>query len=138
MNVRGESGSINATAATATVALSVDHITKSFGPLVAVCGLSFEARRGEIIGLLGPNGAGKTTVIRMLSTILPPTQGGFTLGGVPHTRSAEIRRQIGVPHLGLATARSVLLAWALRARRGSRGVVARGALRSSFQHYPPH
>lgn len=99
MNAKAEPEGVRAGtagAATAAVVLSVDHITKSFGPLVAVRNLSFEARPGEIIGLLGPNGAGKTTVIRMLSTILPPTQGSFTLGGVPHTRSAEIRRQIGV------------------------------------------
>jgi len=63
---------------------------------VAVRDLSFEAAPGEIIGLLGPNGAGKTTAIRVLSTILPPTRGSFALGGVPHTRPAQIRCQIGV------------------------------------------
>jgi ABC-2 type transport system ATP-binding protein len=46
--------------------------------------------------MLGPNGAGKTTTIRVLSTIVPPTQGSFTLCGIPHTRAAEIRRQVGV------------------------------------------
>ncbi|HLA19096.1 MAG TPA: ATP-binding cassette domain-containing protein, partial [Dehalococcoidia bacterium] len=83
-------------AATAEAVLAVSHVAKSFGPLMAVHDLSFEARPGEIIGLLGPNGAGKTTAIRVLSTILPPTRGSFTLGGVPHTKPAGIRRQIGV------------------------------------------
>ncbi len=63
---------------------------------MAVRDLSFEARPGEIIGLLGPNGAGKTTAIRVLSTILPPTRGSFTVGGVPHTMPGAIRQQIGV------------------------------------------
>jgi ABC-2 type transport system ATP-binding protein len=80
----------------AEAVLSVDHVTKAFGPLIAVRDLSFEARPGEIIGLLGPNGAGKTTAIRVLSTILPPTRGRFTLGGIPHTKPGAIRQQVGV------------------------------------------
>ena len=80
----------------ADVILSVDAISKSFGSLMAVRDLAFDARSGEVIGLLGPNGAGKTTAIRVLTTILPPTRGKFTLNGIPHTRAAEIRRQIGV------------------------------------------
>ena len=82
--------------ATAEAVLSVDHLTRSFGPLVAVRDLSFEAAPGEIIGLLGPNGAGKTTAIRVLSTILPPTRGSFSLGGFPHTKPSAIRQRIGV------------------------------------------
>jgi ABC-2 type transport system ATP-binding protein len=76
--------------------LVVDGISKSFGPVQAVRDLSFQARPGEIIGLLGPNGAGKTTAIRVLSTILPPTRGRFTLGGIPHTNPGAIRQQVGV------------------------------------------
>jgi ABC-2 type transport system ATP-binding protein len=76
--------------------LAVGGISKSFGSLMAVRDLSFEARPGEIIGLLGPNGAGKTTAIRVLSTILPPTRGSFAVGGVPHSRPGAIRQQIGV------------------------------------------
>ena len=96
MSAGGEPGSTNVGMATAEAVLSVDHITKSFGPLVAVSELSFEARPGEVIGLLGPNGAGKTTAIRVLSTILPPTRGSFTLGGFPHTKPAAVRQRIGV------------------------------------------
>jgi ABC-2 type transport system ATP-binding protein len=76
--------------------LVVDGIYKAFGPVVAVDALSFAASPGEIIGLLGPNGAGKTTTMRILSTILPPTRGTFSLNGISSGRPAEIRRRIGV------------------------------------------
>jgi ABC-2 type transport system ATP-binding protein len=69
---------------------------KRYGPLVAVHDLSFTADAGEILGVLGPNGAGKTTALRVLTTILEPTRGTFTVAGVPQTRPAEIRRRIGV------------------------------------------
>ncbi len=81
---------------TARSILAVDGIAKSFGDVVALRALSFTAQSGEIIGLLGPNGAGKTTAIRILSTILAPSRGSFTLDGIPHTRSVDIRRRIGV------------------------------------------
>ena len=80
----------------ASPTLSVDGISRTFGSLVAVHELSIEAHAGEVIGLLGPNGAGKTTAIRVLSTILEPTKGSFTVAGIPHTRGSEIRRRIGV------------------------------------------
>jgi ABC-2 type transport system ATP-binding protein len=99
MRPTGEHGGAGAgtiESAAAQTVLKVVRISKSFGPITAVRDLSFEASPGEIIGLLGPNGAGKTTAIRVLSTILPPTRGSFTLGGIPHSQSLEIRRQIGV------------------------------------------
>lgn len=81
---------------TGTTILTVDGISRSFGPLVALRDLSFEARAGEVIGLLGPNGAGKTTAMRVLSTILAPMRGSFTLDGIPHTRPVEVKRRLGV------------------------------------------
>jgi ABC-2 type transport system ATP-binding protein len=69
---------------------------KQYGDLVAVEDLSFTVDPGEILGVLGPNGAGKTTAIRVLTTILEPTRGTFTVAGVQHTRPAEIRARIGV------------------------------------------
>jgi len=99
MRPTGEQGGTGAgtiESAPAQTVLKVDRISKSFGPTTAVRDLSFEALPGEIIGLLGPNGAGKTTAIRVLSTILPPTRGSFTLSGTLHTQSREVRRQIGV------------------------------------------
>jgi ABC-2 type transport system ATP-binding protein len=79
-----------------SAAVEARGVEKRYGSLVALADLTFEAQAGEILGVLGPNGAGKTTAIRVLTTILKPTRGGFAVAGVPHTRPAEIRRRIGV------------------------------------------
>ncbi len=63
--------------------LKVHNLRKSFASVVAVDGVSFEARRGEIFGLLGPNGAGKTTTIRTVLNILQPDSGTVTFDGEP-------------------------------------------------------
>jgi ABC-2 type transport system ATP-binding protein len=76
--------------------IRVQHLSRSFGQLVAVRDLSLEVRRGEIFGILGPNGAGKSTTIRMLCGILDPTGGGGTVVGFDIARQAEqIKRRIG-------------------------------------------
>jgi branched-chain amino acid transport system ATP-binding protein len=62
--------------------LKVRQLKKSFGGLMAVGGLSFEVREGEILGLIGPNGAGKTTVFNCLSGFLRPDEGEIALGGI--------------------------------------------------------
>jgi ABC-2 type transport system ATP-binding protein len=59
----------------AEITVDVEGLTKKFGDFVAVDGVSFQVRRGEIFGFLGPNGAGKTTTIRMLLGLLKPTSG---------------------------------------------------------------
>ena len=65
-------------------------------PVVAVGGVSFEVRPGEIFGLLGPNGAGKTTCLRILSTVLSPTSGTCEVAGHDVTAApAAVRRSIG-------------------------------------------
>ena len=79
-----------------TVTVEARGLQKAYGNVVAVAELSFTARAGEVVGLLGPNGAGKTTAIRVLTTILAPTAGSFSVAGVPHTRPADIRRRVGV------------------------------------------
>jgi ABC-2 type transport system ATP-binding protein len=79
-----------------TVQIEARGLTKRFGERTAVNDVSFVAHKGEILGLLGPNGAGKTTTIRLLSTVLPPTTGEFSVAGVPGTHRTEIRRQVGV------------------------------------------
>jgi ABC-2 type transport system ATP-binding protein len=71
-------------------------ICKRYGSLTAVEDLSFAVEAGEVLGVLGPNGAGKTSAIRVLTTILSPTRGSFTVAGVPHSRPTEIRGRIGV------------------------------------------
>jgi ABC-2 type transport system ATP-binding protein len=79
-----------------SAALEAERVAKRYGALVAVEDLSFAIEQGEILGVLGPNGAGKTTAIRVLTTILAPTTGTFSVAGIPHTRPDRIRRRIGV------------------------------------------
>ncbi len=59
--------------------LSVVNLSKKYGDMIAVDGISFEVRRGEIVGLLGPNGAGKTTAINMILGVLEPTSGAIRI-----------------------------------------------------------
>ena len=77
-------------------ALEARGIAKRYGSVVAVRELSFSVQPGEILGVVGPNGAGKTTAIRVLTTILEPTRGTFSIAGVPAAKPTEIRRLIGV------------------------------------------
>jgi ABC-2 type transport system ATP-binding protein len=76
-------------------ALEVSGLCKRYGQRVALTDLDVVVGGGEILGMLGPNGAGKTTAIRILTTILEPTRGSFSVAGVPHTRPADVRRRIG-------------------------------------------
>jgi ABC-2 type transport system ATP-binding protein len=78
------------------VTLQAARLRKVYGSRTAVDDLSFETRRGDVVGLLGPNGAGKTTTIRLLTTILPRTSGHFSVAGIPDSRPPEIRRRVGV------------------------------------------
>jgi ABC-2 type transport system ATP-binding protein len=80
------------------VSLVVDAqgVGKRYGTLVALADLTVGVDAGEVLGVLGPNGAGKTTAIRVLTTILSPSHGSFSIDGIPHTRPQEIRRRIGV------------------------------------------
>jgi len=78
-------------------AVEVHGLTKQFGAFTAVDHVSFELREGEIFGSLGPNGAGKTTLVRMLTTLLVPTQGSARVAGFDVVReAATVRRHIGV------------------------------------------
>jgi ABC-2 type transport system ATP-binding protein len=77
-------------------AIACTGLSKSYGPRQAVQSLDLEVEPGTLLGFLGPNGAGKTSVIRILTTILTPDAGAFTVAGVPHDRPAEIRRRVGV------------------------------------------
>ena len=79
-----------------SAAIEAQAVGRRHGRVTAVEDLSFSAEAGEILGVLGPNGAGKTTAIRVLTTILPPTRGTFSVAGIPSSRPAEIRRRIGV------------------------------------------
>jgi ABC-2 type transport system ATP-binding protein len=61
--------------------ISVQDLTKLYGEVLAVDGLSFDVGAGEILGLVGPNGAGKTTTLRALAGILRPTRGRILIAG---------------------------------------------------------
>ena len=75
----------------------MEGLSKSFGPLKAVDGVSFEIQEGEIFGFLGPNGAGKTTTINILTTLLKPTGGKAEITGLDiHKHATEVRRNVGV------------------------------------------
>src|SRR5213079_312352 len=77
--------------------IRVQNLVKSFGELVAVDGISFDVRPGEIFAFLGPNGAGKTTTIQMLTTLLRPTSGTVAVDGLdPATSPREVRRRFGI------------------------------------------
>jgi ABC-2 type transport system ATP-binding protein len=69
--------------------IEVRALTRRFGELTAVDGLSFEVRKGELFGLVGPDGAGKTTTLRMLAGVLRPTSGDATLAGLSVARDPE-------------------------------------------------
>jgi ABC-2 type transport system ATP-binding protein len=66
--------------------LTVAGLRKTFGDFVAVDGVSFQVRPGEIVGLVGPNGAGKTTTISMILGVLQPTSGEVSINGVDLAR----------------------------------------------------
>lgn len=77
--------------------IKVENLTKRFGKKVAVDGISFEVKQGEIFGILGPNGAGKTTTLEMLETLQKPDSGTILLDGLDVLRQPwSVRRRIGV------------------------------------------
>lgn len=77
--------------------IQVEGLSKKFGDLEAVKKVSFNVARGEIFGFLGPNGAGKSTTIRMLCTLLRPTEGSAKVAGYDIIdQPAEVRKSIGL------------------------------------------
>jgi ABC-2 type transport system ATP-binding protein len=87
---------------TSGVAVRLDGVTRRFGRTVAIDGVTFDVRPGEVLGLLGPNGAGKTTTMRVLTGYLRPTSGRVTLGDVDPARDpVAAKRLVGyVPEAG--------------------------------------
>jgi ABC-2 type transport system ATP-binding protein len=77
--------------------IHVTNLSKTFGDLKAVDGVSFDVQAGEIFAFLGPNGAGKTTTIQMLTTLLRPTGGQIALDGLdPVVQPLEARKRFGI------------------------------------------
>ncbi len=76
--------------------ISVESLTKNYGPFRAVDNASFSVERGETIGFLGPNGAGKTTTMRMMTGLFSPSSGDIKLDGYSITEDPlEVKRRIG-------------------------------------------
>ena len=77
--------------------VSVEDVSRHFGRRRAVSRVTFQARRGTILGLLGPNGAGKSTMLALLATLMQPTSGRIRYGAVGADAShSAIRSRIGV------------------------------------------
>jgi ABC-2 type transport system ATP-binding protein len=75
--------------------IQIEHLTKRFGPTLAVDDLSFEVDAGSVTGFLGPNGAGKTTTLRTLLGLVNPTAGLATVHGRPYQALDDPMRQVG-------------------------------------------
>lgn len=76
--------------------IDVQNLTMHYGSFIALDGISFRVREGEILGLLGPNGAGKTTAMRILTTYLYPTSGTATIDSLDILEHPiEVRKRIG-------------------------------------------
>jgi linearmycin/streptolysin S transport system ATP-binding protein len=77
--------------------LTIAHLRKSFGRIVAVDDVSFTLERGQLVGLLGPNGAGKTTTVSLIAGLLAPDNGEVLVGGERLNGDADPKkRRIGL------------------------------------------
>lgn len=78
------------------MSIKVTELTKVYDTQRAVDNISFELRKGEIVGFLGPNGAGKSTTMKMITSYLPPTSGNITVCGFDvEEKPMEVRKRLG-------------------------------------------
>lgn len=86
-----------------TSVVEVENLRKNYNEKVAINGMSFEVKKGEILGLLGPNGAGKSTMINILATVLSPTSGNVKMFGRDLKKGAKhVKQGIGIVPQDLA------------------------------------
>ncbi len=86
-----------------SAAIATEHLTRTFGQLVAVQDVNLRVAPGQFFGFLGPNGAGKSTTIKMLTGLLAPSAGRVEILGLDLTANpVEVKRQIGVVPEGMA------------------------------------
>ncbi len=77
--------------------IDVNHLSKSYGSVKAVDDLVFSVKSGQVFGFLGPNGAGKSTTIKLLTTLISPSQGSLSIFGVDAVKNPlQVRHKIGV------------------------------------------
>ena len=76
--------------------ITIQNLTKDFGPVRAVDDLSFDIEEGKVVGFLGPNGSGKTTTLRSLVGLVTPTSGTATINGVSYAELRDPLSEIGV------------------------------------------
>ena len=77
-------------------AISIKDLSKSFGTVKALDGVSLDVRKGELFGIIGPDGAGKTTLFRLLTTLMSPDSGSATVDGLDIVRDYRaIRSRVG-------------------------------------------
>jgi len=103
--------------------IKVEQLTRHFGPHRAVDNLSFEVRRGEVLGFLGPNGAGKSTTMKMITGNLAPHHGRITINGLdildqPKVAKAEIGYLPELPPLYRELTVDEYLRFSVKARCG--------------------
>src|ERR1700753_1062360 len=83
--------------------LTISHLHKAYGALLAVDDVSFDVRPGELVGLLGPNGAGKTTTVSMIAGFVTPDSGDVLVSGAPLKGDTDPKkRKIGLVPQDLA------------------------------------
>ena len=76
--------------------IELTDVVKRYGSKTIIHNISFDVKKGEIVGFLGPNGAGKTTTMRILTCFLPPTRGGGEVGGFDVLKQPlDVKRRIG-------------------------------------------
>lgn len=78
------------------MSIKVEGVTKVYGSQKALDSISFEVKKGEVVGFLGPNGAGKSTMMKIISCFIPPTEGKVTVGGFDIVEdSMNVREMVG-------------------------------------------
>jgi ABC-2 type transport system ATP-binding protein len=79
-----------------SIMLEVKGLNKNFGNVKAIKNLTFDVKKGEVLGFLGPNGAGKTTTMRIITCFIPATSGSVNVCGLDTVQNdLEVRKKIG-------------------------------------------
>jgi ABC-2 type transport system ATP-binding protein len=106
--------------------IEAEALTKFYGSVPAIRNVTFQVKKGEIVGFLGPNGAGKSTTIRILTCYMPPTAGSARIDGLDcFERSLDVRRKIGYLPENVPLYRDLTVRRLLRFAAGAKGIEGR-------------